>query len=195
MTAGRRSGGRIEALAHSHGITPYALLLSVLADSGGSVEHAADVLHISDSALRRALARYSVRNANTVRITRLERLALKARVSPLDYVKTGVLRYGSIRAFIAATGHNLDTMYAVCGPDLSKLKASRYARIRIGDELFTAKELYDLWGPVDRSLGRYAVEAKAIYDRSSAAQVLVTRLNARGIPAVLHEAHKPRKSS
>lgn len=193
MKAQSMREGRIERLAATHGVTPYALLLATLADSGGSVSLTAQRLHVSVTVLRRALATHNVRNAGTVRITRLERLALRARISPFEFVQQGVARYGSLRAFSAATGHGADVLHAVCGPELAKLKSCRNPRIRIGDELFTAKEIYALWGPVDRSLGRYAVEAKAVYDKCTAAKVIVTRLRARGVHAVLQEAAVPRK--
>lgn len=180
--------GRIERLAGAHGITPYALILSVLADSGGSVQLTAQRLCVSATALRRAMVAHSVRNANTVRITRLERLAWRARLQPIEFVRREVARHGSLRAFSAATGISSGVLHAVCGPELDALKHGRNPKIRIGQELYTAKEIYELWGPVDRSLGRYAIEAKAVYDRSTAAQVIVSRLHARGVHAVLVES-------
>lgn len=178
--------GRIERLAAAHGVTPYALLLAALVDSGGRVADMAGTLCVSEQVVRRALASYGVRSyAYTRRITRIERIALSQRTTVLDVVRVGIARHGSARAYARTLGTNSTELLRICGPDGAKMLQPAPLRIRIGEELFTAKELYELWGPVDSRLARSSVEdaVKRSQGKLRAADVLARRLRERGIKA------------
>ena len=178
--------GRIERLAATHGVTPYALLLATLVDSGGRVAGMADTLCVSEQVVRRALVSCGVRSyAYTRRITRIERIALAQRTTVLDVVRVGIARHGSARAYARTLGTNSTELLRMCGPEGARMLQPAPLRVRIGEELFTAKELYELWGPVDRRLARSSVEdaVKRSRGKVRAAEVLAKRLRERGIAA------------
>lgn len=178
--------GRVERLAAAHGITPYALLLAALVDSGGSVAAMASMLCVSEQVVRRAMAAYDVRSyAYTRRITRVERLALRHHTTVLELVRVGIARHGSARAYARTLGTNSTVLLQICGPEGASLLRAHSPRVRIGEELFTAKELYGLWGPVDSRLARSSVEdaVKRSQGKLRAADVLAQRLRLRGIKA------------
>ncbi len=179
---------RLTRLADQHGLTEYAVLLSMLHASGFDTTKTAKALQLSRSQVQRLLGKHHLHIAMlsdtpSARNCRIARDALRKGVSVKDYMETGIANHGSLRAFCKYHKYSQVVAKSLLR-DLALLnKAKGQWKVWIADRYFTASELIRLWGDTHKQLRQHAVQEAASRLQSTWAEVVAARLTQIGIQA------------